>query len=132
MKEKTKNIIIVIVLIIIILILLALLFLPDITNMIESATEDRKLTIAKSEADIILSGINTHCAIEEMKVQMNSSDANPCAESLSQEEIETMVYLDDSKVEKAIYNGEEITELVLVIDGYRLTLVGEEFEVVED
>ena len=40
-----------------------------------------------------------------------------------------MVPLEDAKVKKAIYEDGKITQLIIIIDGYTLTLVNEDFEI---
>jgi len=54
--------------VIIILAIIALIATPIVLNVVD----DAKKSAAESEANLVLSSINNYCAVEAMKVQMNT------------------------------------------------------------
>lgn len=83
--------------VIIILAIVALIATPIILNVVE----DARKSAAKSEASMILSGIQSYCATEDMKVQMNTLVGQPkCSgkSSITKEDVATMVNLGNAKV----------------------------------
>ena len=132
MNNNTKKILIVIAVIIIALIVISLFLVPFITNKLKYETEKEKLSKAKSEANIILAGIESECATNELKYSLGNLDEDDIVCSQQKDltnYVPNMVALKDVKVKKAIYEDGKITKLIIITDGYTLTLVNEDFEI---
>lgn len=83
--------------VIIILAIVALIATPIILDVVE----DARKSAAKSEASMILSGIQSYCATEEMKIQMNSMSADDakCKDSgITAEDVKSMANLGNAQV----------------------------------
>ena len=81
--------------VIIILAIVALIATPIILNVID----DARRSAAKSETSMILSGIQSYCATEDMKVQMNTLEgARKCNATITKADVATMVSLGNAKV----------------------------------
>ena len=104
--------------VIIILAIVALIATPIILNVID----DARVSAGKSEANMILSGINNYCASEDMKYQLDNSYTKICTKDMTKEDVPTMVNLGNAKVEKLAYNGTKLTELVIKSNTHTFTL----------
>ena len=104
--------------VIIILAIVALIATPIILNVID----DARVSAGKSEANMILSGINNYCASEEMKYQLDNSYTKICTKDMTKEDVPTMVNLGNATVEKLAYNGTKLTELVIKSNTHTFTL----------
>ncbi len=81
--------------VIIILAIVALIATPIILNVID----DARRSAAKSETSMVLSGIQSYCATEDMKVQMNTLEgARKCNATITKADVATMVSLGNAKV----------------------------------
>ena len=81
--------------VIIILAIVALIATPIILNVID----DARKSAAKSETSMVLSGIQSYCATEDMKVQMNTLEgARKCNATITKADVATMVSLGNAKV----------------------------------
>ena len=105
--------------VIIILAIVALIATPIILNVIE----DARKSAAESEANMIVSGINTNCAIKDMQVQMGVSGAAACGASLDQAAIEGMVNLGNASISgSATFSGGQVTAITVVSNGYNVVM----------
>ncbi len=105
--------------VIIILAIVALIATPIILNVIE----DARKSAAESEANMIVSGINTNCAIKDMQVQMGVSGAAACGASLDQAAIEGMVNLGNASISgSATFSGGQVTAITVVSNGYKVVM----------
>ena len=88
--------------VIIILAIVALIATPIILDVVE----DARKSAAKSEASMILSGIQNYCATEDMKVQMGSVQASSakCSgkSSILQADVASMVNLGNAKMKSDV------------------------------
>ena len=80
--------------VIIILAIVALIATPIILNVID----DARVSAGRSEANMILSGINNYCASEEMKYQLDNSYTKICTKDMTKEDVPTMVNLGNATV----------------------------------
>lgn len=78
-------------------------------------------TAGRSEANMVLSGINNYCATSAMKSQLDGS-VDICADGVTVDEVSTMVSLGNIEVTKVTYENEKVTELVVVSNGITYTL----------
>ena len=83
--------------------------------------DDATLTAGKSEAKMILNGINSYCVTSEMKAILDDSYVDICADGVTIDEVKTMVNLGKSKINKITYQ-KEIKELIVESNGYTFTL----------
>lgn len=83
--------------------------------------DDANLTAGKSEAEMILSGINSYCATSEMKAMLDDTYVDICADGVTIDEIDTMIKLGNAKISKITYQ-KEVTELIIESNGYTFTL----------
>ena len=105
--------------VIIILAIVALIATPIILNVIE----DARKSAAESEANMIVSGINTNCAIKDMQVQMGVSGAAACGASLDQAAISGMVNLGNASISgSATFSGGQVTAITVVSNGYKVVM----------
>ena len=105
--------------VIIILAIVALIATPIILNVIE----DARKSAAESEANMIVSGINTNCAIKDMQVQMGVSGAAACGASLDQTAISGMVNLGNASISgSATFSGGQVTAITVVSNGYNVVM----------
>ena len=104
--------------VIIILAIVALIATPIILNVIE----DARISSGKSEANMILGGINNYCASEEMKYQLDNSYERICTSSMDLEDVKEMVNLGNATINKLVYDGEKLTTLVITSNKHKFTL----------
>ena len=83
--------------------------------------DDANLTAGKSEAEMILSGINSYCATSEMKAMLDDTYVDICADGVTIDEVDTMINLGNSKISKITYQ-KEVTELIVESNEYTFTL----------
>ena len=109
--------------VIIILAIVALIATPIILDVVE----DARKSAAKSETSMILSGIQSYCATEDMKVQMGSVQASAakCSgkTSITAADVATMVNLGNAKVTDVTVSDGKYTFSVLS-NGYKYTVTG--------
>ncbi len=109
--------------VIIILAIVALIATPIILDVVE----DARKSAAKSETSMILSGIQSYCATEDMKVQMGSVQASAakCSGkgSITAADVATMVNLGNAKVTDVTVSDGKYTFSVLS-NGYKYTVTG--------
>ena len=103
---------------IIILAIVALIATPIILNVVE----DARISAGKSEANMILGGINNYCAIEDIKAQKDSNYSKICTSSMDKDDVPTMVNLGNATIDKITYNGSKLTELVITSNNHKFTL----------
>ena len=104
--------------VIIILAIVALIATPIILNVIEDARKSAGL----SESNMILSGINNYCVSEDMKYQLDNSYKKICTTSMNAENVKTMVNLGNATIDKIIYNGSKLIELVITSNNHKFKL----------
>ncbi len=104
--------------VIIILAIVALIATPIILNVID----DARKSAAKSETSMILSGIQSYCATEDMKVQMGTVQASSakCSgkSSITAADVATMVNLGNAEVTNVTVSDGKYTFSVLS-NGYK-------------
>lgn len=83
--------------------------------------DDANLTAGKSEANLVLSGINSYCATSEMKAMLDDTYVDICADGVTIDEVDTMINLGNAKINKITYQ-KEVTELIIESNGYTFTL----------
>ena len=108
--------------VIIILAIVALIATPIILDVVE----DARISAGKSEAQMILGGINNYCASSEMKKQMGAlgSEDIDCSikTSFTEEEIEKMLNLGNATVVSNSYSNGKVTGLVIKSNNHTFTL----------
>ena len=104
--------------VIIILAIVALIATPIILDVIE----DTRISAGKSEANMILSGINNYCASEEMKYQLDNSYERICTSSMNADDIKEMVNLGNATIDELVYDGEKLTTLVITSNNHKFAL----------
>ena len=104
--------------VIIILAIVALIATPIILDVVE----DARISAGKSEAQMILGGINNYCATEDVKYQMDNSYTKICTTSLDTEKVKEMVNLGNAEIKSIKYNGTKLTELVIKSNNHKFTL----------
>ena len=104
--------------VIIILAIVALIATPIILNVIE----DARISAGRSEANMILGGINNYCASEDMKYQLDNSYERICTSSMDKDDVPTMVNLGNAEITSIRYNGSKLTELVIESNNHKFTL----------
>ena len=107
--------------VIIILAIVALIATPIILNVIE----DAKISAGKSEAQMILGGINNYCETIKLKKQMGTLGENDVdcegKTTFTTPELEKMVNLGNATVESNTYNN-KVTSLVVISNNHKFTL----------
>ena len=109
--------------VIIILAIIALIATPIILNVID----DAKKSAGLSEANMIYSGIENYCSVEEMKEQMDSSYVRICNNQMTTEEVSKMVNLGNASILEIGYNGNKLTSLKIESNNHEYTLCGSGF-----
>lgn len=104
--------------VIIILTIIALIATPIILNVIEEA----KISAGRSEANMILEGINNYCATENIKYQIDSNYTKICTSSIDSNDVKEMINLGNASIDKITYNGEKLIELTITSNNHRFTL----------
>ena len=105
--------------VIIILAIIALIATPIILNVIEDA---RKST-GKSEASMILSGINNYCATSAMKNQLDGSiDICNDTDGVTIDDVSKMVSLGNAEVLEVEYQNGKVTKLKIKSNNYEFEL----------
>ena len=114
--------------VIIILAIIALIATPIILNVID----DAKKSAGLSEANMIYSGIENYCSVEEMKEQMDSSYVRICNNQMTAEEVSKMVNLGNASILEIGYNGNKLTNLKIESNNHEYTLCGNGKFVMDD
>lgn len=110
--------------VIIILAIVALIATPIILNVVDDARE----SAAKSEASMIVSGIQNYCATSAMRNQLDSTEADICADGVSAEEVAQMVTLGNAKIVGApTYADGVLSNIVVESNGWTVTYNGTTF-----
>ena len=104
--------------VIIILAIVALIATPIILDVVE----DARISAGRSEANMILEGINNYCASEDMKYQLDNSYEKMCTKDMTKDDVTLMVNLGNATIDKIIYDGEKLTELVITSNNHKFTL----------
>ena len=104
--------------VIIILAIVALIAMPIVLDVIE----DARISAGRSEAQMILSGINDYCASEEMKAQLDPDYTRICTTSMNNDNLEDMVKLGNATVDELVYDGEKLTTLVITSNNHKFRL----------
>ena len=104
--------------VIIILAIVALIATPIILDVVE----DARISAGKSEAQMILGGINNYCASEDMKYQLDNNYERICTSNMDSEDVKEMVNLGNATIDKIVYNGSKLTELVITSNNHKFTL----------
>ena len=104
--------------VIIILAIVALIATPIILNVIE----DARISAGRSEAQMILGGINNYCATEDVKYQLDNSYTKICTSDMDKDDVPTMVNLGNATIDKIKYNDSKLTELVIESNNHKFTL----------
>ena len=104
--------------VIIILAIVALIATPIILNVIE----DARISAGRSEANMILGGINNYCASEDMKYQLDNSYERICTSAMDKDDVPTMVNLGNATIDELVYDGEKLTTLVITSNNHKFTL----------
>ena len=104
--------------VIIILAVVALIATPIVLDVID----DARISAGRSEANMILGGINNYCASEEMKAQLDSNYTRICTSDMDKDDVPTMVNLGNATIDKIVYNGDKLTELEITSNNHKFTL----------
>ena len=104
--------------VIIILAIIALIATPIILNVID----DAKKSAGLSEANMIYSGIENYCSVEEMKEQIDSSYVRICNNQMTAEDVSSMVNLGNASILEIGYNGNKLTNLKIESNNHEYTL----------
>jgi len=121
MKRRNGFTLIELLAVIIILAIIALIATPIILDVIE----DAKKSAAKSEARLIVSGIQNYCAAAEMKDQLNNTNTEDiCAdESLDKADVAKMVDLGNADITGSVtLDGDKVTAITVVSNGYNVVM----------
>ena len=124
MKKKLKGItnlfaftLIELMAVIVILAIVSLIAVPIILDVVD----ETKLSAGKSTANMIYNGINSYCASEDMKYQLDNNYKRICTSSMTIEDIKTMVNLGNAEIIEVIYN-DKIIWLKIKVNGYFFSL----------
>lgn len=111
--------------VIIILAIVALIATPIVLNVVD----DAKKSTAQSEAQLVVSGVETGCALRDMKKQMLTGDEATtfavCGTSVSGEDVKTLelVNLGKATIKTALtLTKGKVTGGVIVSNGYEVTV----------
>ena len=104
--------------VIIILAIIALIATPIILDVVD----DARISSGRSEANMILGGINNYCASEDMKYQLDNSYERICRSSMDKDDVPTMVNLGNATIDKIVYNGDKLIELEITSNNHKFTL----------
>lgn len=112
--------------VIIILAIVALVATPIILNVVDDARE----SAARSEASMIVSGVNNYCATAAMRNQLDGSE-DICANGVEPTEVPTMVNLGNATVTSITYNPTSgaVTALEIESNTFTVTYNGTTFSV---
>ena len=116
-KSKKGFTLIELLAVIIILAIIALIATPIILNVIG----DARKSAGKSEAEMILSGVNNYCATSAMKNQLDKTE-DICADGVTPDEISEMVSLGNAEVLEVEYSNGKVTNLVVNSNTHKFTL----------
>ena len=113
--------------VIIILAIVALVATPIILNVVDDARE----SAARSEASMIVSGVNNYCATAAMRNQLDENEVDICADGVTAQEVPTMVNLGNATVTDITYNPTSgaVTALEIESNTFTVTYNGTTFSV---
>ena len=114
--------------VIVLLAIIALIVIPTILDVVE----DAKISAGKTDAQMILAGINNYCATEDIKYQMDNSYIKICTENLDVDTLKEIVNLGKSTIESIEYSGSELTELIIESNNHIFKLCSEGNFVMDD
>ena len=110
--------------VIIILAIVALIATPIILDVIDDARE----SAARSEANYIVSGIQTYCESSAMKTEIDSTYTDICADGVTTAEVSQMVNLGNAEISGTpTYTDGKLTNIVVVSNGWTVTYDGTTF-----
>ncbi len=92
------------------------------TSIVLDIIYDARISAGKSEANMILGGINNYCASEEMKYQLGNSYTRICTSSMDKNDVPTMVNLGNAEIKEIAYDGKKLTTLVIESNNHKFTL----------
>ena len=118
MKNKLGFTLIELLAVIIILAIVALIATPIILDVVN----DARISAGKSEANMILGGINNYCASEDMKYQLDNSYTKICTTSMNADNVKDMVNLGNAEIKEIVYDGKKLTTLVIESNNHKFTL----------
>ena len=118
MKNKLGFTLIELLAVIIILAIVALIATPIILDVVN----DARISAGKSEANMILGGINNYCASEDMKYQLDNSYTKICTTSMNADNVKDMVNLGNAEIKEIAYDGKKLTTLVIESNNHKFTL----------
>ncbi len=105
--------------VIIILAIVALIATPIILDVVE----DARKSAAKSEASMILSGIQNYCATEDMKIQMNTLEGEAkCTTPISKANVASMVNLGNAEMKSDVTITDGKYTFTVESNGYSITV----------
>ena len=104
--------------VIIILAIIALIATPIILDVINGV----RISAGKSEANMILSGINNYCATEYLKEQLDSNYVKICTSSMNEETVKEMVRLGNAQIKDVSFDGNKLAILVIESNNHKYTL----------
>ena len=107
--------------VIVILAIVALIATPIILDVVE----DARKSAAASEANMIVSGINTFCATAEMKAQIDDEYTDICADGVTTSEVPNMVSMGNATLEgNPTYEGGRVTAITVISNNYKVVMTG--------
>ena len=104
--------------VIIILAIVALIATPIILDVVE----DARISAGKSEAQMILGGINNYCATEDIKYQLDNNYTKICTSDMDINDVPTMVNLGNAEITRIKYDGSKLIELIIESNNHKFTL----------
>ena len=109
--------------VIIILAIVALIATPIILDVVE----DARKSAAKSEASMILSGIQSYCATEDMKIQMgtmqdSAAKCNKTTNEITADDVKAMANLGNATVSKVKIESNGTYSLYVKSNGYLIQI----------
>ena len=120
MKQFKENAFTLIELLAVIIILAIIALIA--TSIILDVIGDARISAGRSEANMILGGINNYCASEDMKYQLDNSYSKICTSDMDKDDVPTMVNLGNATINELVYDGEKLTTLVITSNNHKFTL----------
>lgn len=116
--------------VIIVLIIYVSILLVGILDVLD-ATDDVKVSAAKSEASFIVSGVNNYCSAAELRAELTGG-VDPCSDGVTIDEVYDMTVIGNATVKSIKYNG-RVTNLTIKSNGitvtYDVTRTGDKYKV---
>lgn len=117
----------VIIIPIIVVFAIALIIVPVVVSVIDEADA----SAAKTEAQLIVTGVNGECSSAEMKYQLGAISFNPCSDGVTKYEVEDLTNIGNASIMDIEYKYGKVTYLKVKTNGKTVEYNGYDYSIID-